>query len=100
LVVVAQDVGTDGLVQLGQLGALGFEEQKVVSIPGDRIPQEVPEDHLGGGARGQVSAPNHPGDTGFRIVDHHGQLVGYPAIGTPDQGVSHIPGDVLGKPKP
>ncbi len=73
---------------LGELAAVGGQNQGMVAVARRRPAQGREQHHLPGGVGDVILAPDDVGDIHARIVDDHGEVVGEAAVGALDDEVA------------
>ncbi len=75
---------------LGQLGAFLVEDHRHVAEPRQRRAERLVDVDLAGCVVDVVVAADHLGDLHVPVVDHHGEVVGGPAVRTEDHEVVQL----------
>ena len=77
-----------GPVSLGELAAVGSQDQGMMPVAWRRLAQGREKHQLAGGVGDVVLAPDDVGDLHAGVVDHHGEVVGEAAVGALDDEVA------------
>jgi len=75
-------------VPLGELAAIGSQNEGVVAVTRGRSPQSREQHHLPGGVGDVVLAPDDVGDLHACVIHHHGEVVRVAAVGALDDEVA------------